>query len=162
MTDVVSVIDAQLKHIDSIAEIYNQALAKRTATFETEPRSSAEAAGWIADEMVVKVAIVNKTVAGFARVSPYRDRSCYSGIREYSVYVGNHFQRKGIGRQLLQVLIDDCRKKGIWKLLARIFPENHASLELAKQAGFRVVGTYQRHGQLDGVWKDCVIVELSL
>ena len=62
----------------------------------------------------------------------------------------------------MQVLIDDCRKAGVWKLLSRIFPENIASIELAKQLGFRIVGTYQRHGQLDGIWKDCVIVELCL
>lgn len=162
MTDVTTIIDAQAQHVEAVAEIYNQALVKRTATFETKPRSGDDVASWLNGDVALKVALVNGTPAGFAKVSSYRDRPCYAGIREYSVYVGDDFHRRGIGRQLMQVLIDDCRKAGVWKLLSRIFPENIASIELAKQLGFRIVGTYQRHGQLDGIWKDCVIVELCL
>jgi len=162
MTEITTIIDAKPQHVDAVAKIYNQALVKRTATFETEPRSGDDVAGWLTGDVALKVAMVNGTPAGFAKVSSYRDRPCYVGIREYSVYVGDGFHRRGIARQLMQALIDDCRKVGVWKLLSRIFPENIASIELAKQLGFRIVGTYHNHGQLDGVWKDCVIVELCL
>ena len=54
------------------------------------------------------------------------------------------------------------RERGFWKILSRIFPENVASLALHERCGFRVVGIYRRHGKLDGVWRDCVIVEKLL
>jgi len=162
MPEHVTIIDAKTCHAGVIAAIYNQALGERLSTFETEPRTADDMAEWLSGEIAVKLAVIDGKVAGFAKVSNYRDRACYTGIREYSVYVDRAFQRRGIGRKLMQELISTCRQAGLWKLLSRIFPENVGSIELAKSVGFRVVGTYYNHGQLDGVWKDCVIVELSL
>ena len=158
----VTLVSAQSEHVTAIASIYNQALITRTATFETKPRTEQQIAAWLDDEVPVQIAVTDGTVAGFSKISTYRDRDCYAGIREYSVYVNKERRRCGVGRALMEALIDKCRKAGVWKLVSRIFPENIASIELARQAGFRVVGIYEKHGQLDGKWKDCVIVELSL
>ena len=69
---------------------------------------------------------------------------------------------RGVGRATLAAQIEACEAHGCWKLLSRIFPENDGSLALCRSLGFREVGTYRRHGKLDGEWRDCVIVELLL
>ena len=63
---------------------------------------------------------------------------------------------------MLLALFEACERRGFWKLVSRIFPENTASLGLCRATGFNVVGTYRRHGKLDGQWRDCVIVEKLL
>ena len=78
---------------------------------------------------------------------------------EFSVYVGRSHRGRGVGRVLLIALIDEAERLGFWKLVSRIFPENAASRGLCRAMGFREVGVYEKHGKLDGVWKDCVIVE---
>ena len=150
-------------HADQIAQIYNQALIARTATFETIPRSNADICQWIdSGEAFIVAQTKDGEVAGFARASLYRNRECYAGIKEYSVYVGEEYRGNSVGERVLGALIDECRKRGVLKLLSRIFPENVASIKLAQKAGFEIVGTYKNHGKLDGEWKDCVIVELTL
>jgi L-amino acid N-acyltransferase YncA len=93
---------------------------------------------------------------------PYRSRPCYAGIAEHSVYVERELRHHGFGRLALDELLRVYEELGFWKLVSRIFPENSASIVLHERAGFRVVGLYRRHGKLDGVWRDCVIVERLL
>jgi len=78
------------------------------------------------------------------------------------VYVERSARGTGAGRAALEALCGACTERGFWKLLSRIFPENTASLALHARVGFRVVGVYHRHGKLDGVWRDAVIVEKLL
>jgi len=101
-------------------------------------------------------------VVAFASAGPYRSRSCYSGIAEHSVYVEAGARRTGAGRAALEALVRTYEELGFWKLVSRIFPENHASLVLHDSAGFRRVGVYHRHARLAGIWRDCVIVERLL
>ena len=101
-------------------------------------------------------------VVAWAAASLYRPRECYDGIGEFSVYVGREARGRGLGRAAMAALIAESEKRGLWKLVSRIFPENAASLALCRSLGFREVGTYRRHGRLDGEWKDVVIVELLL
>jgi phosphinothricin acetyltransferase len=98
-------------------------------------------------------------VVGFASSSSYRPRACYAGIAEFSVYVARARRGRGVGRVALEGLVTAAREAGLHKLVSRIFPENAASRAVCRAAGFREVGIYHEHGQLDGVWKDCVIVE---
>src|SRR5690606_28006161 len=95
-------------------------------------------------------------VVGFASTSTYRPRECYDGIAEYSVYVARNARGKGVGQVALQALFEAAREAGFWKLVSRIFPENTSSLRLMKKLGFREVGTYYKHGKLDGQWRDVV------
>ena len=102
-------------------------------------------------------------IAAWASISPYRpDRAAYAGIGEFSIYVGRAFRGRGFGRVTLAALIDLAEARGLWKLVSRVFPENEASLALCRSVGFREVGIYRRHGRLDGVWRDVVIVERLL
>ena len=92
----------------------------------------------------------------------YRPREAYSGIAEFSVYAARRARGKGAGRAAMLALFDAAREGGFWKLVSRVFVENTASRALLRSVGFREVGTYQRHAQLDGIWRDVVIVEKLL
>ena len=143
----------------AIARIYNEGIADRLATFETRARSTDDVRAWFDGIHPIVVAEDEHEVVAFAATSAYRPRECYSGIAEASVYVAGAARRKGAGRMALAALIDSARQAGYWKLVSRIFPENHASRGLIRSHGFREVGTYQKHGKLDGVWRDVIIVE---
>ena len=147
----------------AIAEIYNQGIADRVATLETEPRSPAQIAGWFSGRNLVVVAETEAAgLVAFAASFPYSDRPCYSGVGEFSVYVRRDYRGRGAGRAALAALIEAATASGMHKLLNRVFPENAASRALLRRLGFEEIGTHRRHGQLDGMWRDCVIVERLL
>jgi L-amino acid N-acyltransferase YncA len=147
----------------AIAEIYNQGIADRIATFETEPRAATDIAGWFAPRHLVVVAEIGEIAPiAFAASFPYSSRSCYRGIGEFSVYVRRGYRGRGTGRAVLAALIEAARAAGLHKLTSRVFPENAASRALLKGLGFEEIGIHCRHGQLDSVWRDCVIVERLL
>jgi L-amino acid N-acyltransferase YncA len=144
----------------AIAEIYNQGIRTRQATFDTNERSASDIRTWLEDKIhPLLVAEKDRTVLGWVHASSYRSRACYSGVAEFSIYVSEKARGQGVGDALMSAFIPACEKVGIWKILSRIFPENTASRKLCKRHGFREVGTYERHAQLEGVWKDVVIVE---
>ncbi|HET7882176.1 MAG TPA: arsinothricin resistance N-acetyltransferase ArsN1 family A [Acetobacteraceae bacterium] len=146
----------------AIAAIYNEGIADRVATFETEPRSPEHVARWFDGRHPIVVVEQGREVVAFASTSRYRERACYAGIAEFSVYVARDHRGTGAGRIAITALIEAATQAGLWKLLSRVFPENTASLMLLARVGFRQVGTYRRHAKLDGVWRDCVIVERLL
>jgi phosphinothricin acetyltransferase len=149
----------------AIARIYNQGIEERIATFETEPRTADQIARQLEERAHRYPTVVveqSGTVVAWASVGPYRERACYAGVGEHSVYVDQSARGQGVGRLALDALCDECTARGFWKLVSRIFPENAASLALHEHAGFRVVGVYRRHGKLGDEWRDCVIVEKLL
>jgi L-amino acid N-acyltransferase YncA len=145
----------------AIASIYNQGIADRGATFETELRSADDMAAKLAERKRYPVLVISEddVVLGWAGLSSYRARDCYAGIAEFSIYLDRSARGRGLGRQLLRALIDVARERGYWKLVSRIFPFNTGSRALCRACGFREVGTYEKHGRLDGEWRDVVIVE---
>jgi phosphinothricin acetyltransferase len=146
----------------AIARIHNQGIADRVATFETTPRSEADVLERLAgaDRLPLLVAEdAEGRVVGWAGVSPYRARDCYAGIGEFSIYLEPEARGRGVGRRLLESLIDAARERGYWKLVSRVFPFNTASRALCRACGFREVGVYEKHGRLDGRWLDVIIVE---
>src|SRR5262245_10974356 len=156
---------ARLADAAAIAAIYNQGIEERHATFETELCTVEHIAAQLAargDKYPTVVVERAGTIAAWASAGLYRDRACYAGIAQHSVYVERSARGTGAGRAALAALCDECTERGFWKLLSRIFPENTASLALHERVGFRVVGVYHRHGKLDGVWRDAVIVEKLL
>jgi L-amino acid N-acyltransferase YncA len=150
---------------ETIAQIYNQGIEERIATFETEPRTAADILAALAgrgERYPTVVAERDGRVVAWAAAGQYRSRPCYAGVAEYSVYTARDARGTGAGRAVLQALFQAAEERGLWKLVSRIFPENTPSLALARKMGFVEVGVYRRHGKLDGVWKDCVIVEKLL
>jgi phosphinothricin acetyltransferase len=149
----------------AIAAIYNEGIADRIATFETEPRTAAQIAQQLADKgdrFPTVVAERDGQVVAWAGAGPYRSRPAYAGVAEHSVYVARAARGAGAGRAALEALCRAYAERGFWKIVSRIFPENTASLRLHERCGFRVVGVYERHGRLEGAWRDCVIVERLL
>jgi phosphinothricin acetyltransferase len=145
---------------EAIARIYNEGIEDRIATFETRPRTVNEVLEWFDGvHPIVVVEDGQQQVIAFGATSTYRPRECYRGIAETSVYVARAHRRHGAGRIALQALIEAASKAGFWKLLSRIFPENKASRSLVCELGFREVGIYEKHGKLNGEWRDVVIVE---
>jgi phosphinothricin acetyltransferase len=153
---------ASLADAQAIAMIYNEGIADRIGTFETEPRSTAQIAAWFDGRHPIIVVEEGREIVAFASTSTYRGRPCYAGIAEFSVYVARNRRGAGAGRVAMTALVEAAAAAGFWKLLSRIFPENTASRALMAKLGFREVGIYERHGKLDGAWRDCVIVERLL
>jgi L-amino acid N-acyltransferase YncA len=141
-----------------IADIYAAGIATRNATFETEVPSFEE---WDASHLAEHrfVATDRDRVIGWIALTGYSDRCCYRGVADLSVYVDPEAQGKGVGRALLDQLIADTEGSGIWTLQSGVFPENAASLALHRTCGFRIVGTRERIGELDGIWRDVVLLE---
>lgn len=143
----------------AIAEIYNQGIADRVGTFETRERDKADILAWFDGQHPIVVAEDDTGVVAFASTSAYRARECYAGITEFSVYVARAARGQGVGRVAMLALIDAAAAAGFWKLLSRVFVENSGSRALLRSLGFREVGVYEKHGRLDGAWRDVVIVE---
>lgn len=146
----------------AIATIYNEGIEDRVATFETEARTAAMVQTWFDGLHPIVVVEQNEEVIAYASSSSYRPRACYAGIVEFSVYVRRSWRGKGSGRLALSRLIQQCEVGGFSKLVSRVFIENTASRALLQALGFREVGVYEKHGQLDGIWRDVVIVEYLL
>lgn len=143
----------------AIAEIYNQGIEDRVATFETRLRSPQDIRAWFDGVHPLVVVEDEGRVIAFASTSPYRSRECYAGVAEFSVYVARASRGRGAGRLAMEALIGEAKRAGFWKLLSRVFTENTPSRALLRSLGFREVGTYEKHARLDGVWRDVVIVE---
>lgn len=144
----------------SIAMIYNQGIEDRVATFETEPRTPETIDAWFDQDLPIVVVVdENDDVVAFAALFGYSDRCVYAGIAEFSVYVHRDVRGRGAGKLAMTALLDAAAAAGLWKLMSRVFPENHPSLALLRGLGFREVGLHEKHGKLDGVWRDVVLVE---
>ncbi|MBW8310789.1 MAG: GNAT family N-acetyltransferase [Rhizobium sp.] len=153
---------ARAEDAAAIADIYNHGILGRQATFETRLRTAGDLGAAIAAAAEWPLLVAEAEdgqVLGWAGLSAYRPRDCYAGIGDFSIYLAPAARGRGLGKALLQALVGAARERGFWKLVSRIFPENAASRALCQRCGFREVGTYEKHGRLDGRWRDVVIVE---
>jgi len=147
---------------EALAEIYNQGIEDRIATFEADRRTVDERRHWLAQHdrrHPVLVAEEAGEVVGWASLSSYSQRQCYSGVGEFSVYVRRDLRAKGLGTKLVRSIIEEADGLGYWKIMSRIFTFNEASRRLCSKMGFREVGILEKHGKLDGEWIDVVEVE---
>jgi len=146
------------QHWPAVEEIYLQGIAGGNATFETE---SPGWENWSAKHHSHSrlVARDGDQVLGWAALSPISTRRVYCGVAEVSIYVADAARGKGLGKTLLKSLIDHAEQNGIWTLQAGIFPENTVSIALHKAFGFREVGRREKIGQLQGIWRDVILLE---
>jgi L-amino acid N-acyltransferase YncA len=142
----------------AIRDVYSEGIATGNATFEIETPDWAKwDHGHLPDCRLI--ARDGQRVIGWAALSPVSGRRVYSGVAEVSVYVGTVARGRGVGKRLLQSLIEQSERCGIWTLQAGIFPENIASIALHKSCGFREVGVRHKLGQRDGIWRDVLLLE---
>jgi L-amino acid N-acyltransferase YncA len=142
----------------AIQKIYSEGIATGNATFETETPD------WTKWDQAHRqdcrlVACDGQGILGWAALSPVSGRRVYSGVAEVSVYVATEARGRGAGRTLLQSLVEQSERCGIWTMQAGIFPENVPSIALHKSCGFREVGLRQKFGQRDGIWRDVLLLE---
>jgi L-amino acid N-acyltransferase YncA len=142
----------------TVHAIYAQGIATGNATFETEVPAFERWAATHPPELRF-VADRGGKVVGWVAASPVSDRCAYAGVVEHSVYVDADARGLGIGRLLLETFITHADASGIWTIQSGIFPENVTSVELHRRCGFRVVGTRERLGQLNGEWRDVLLME---
>lgn len=143
---------------ESVRAVYAEGLATGDATFETEaPTWERWDAGHLACARLV--ARAGDRIEGWAALSPVSSRRVYAGVAEVSVYVGREFRGGGVGRALLEALIEESERNGVWTLQASIFPENAASVRLHERCGFREVGRRERVAKLNGRWRDTILFE---
>jgi len=141
----------------AVRAIYEDGIRSGDATFETETPSWER---WDAAHPEVRVvAEWDDSVVGWAALSPASARDCYRGVGEVSVYVAEDARGEGLGRALLEEVVRRSEQHGFWTLTAGVFPENEASVRLHEACGFREVGVRERLGELDGVWRDVILLE---
>jgi L-amino acid N-acyltransferase YncA len=141
----------------AVRAIYEEGISGGEATFETEAPSWEL---WTAAHPEPRlVADREGSVVGWAAVSPASSRRCYRGVGEVSVYVAESARGSGVGRALLERLVECSEQAGYWTLTAGMFPENEASIRLHKACGFREVGVRERLGESGGVWRDVLLLE---
>jgi L-amino acid N-acyltransferase YncA len=141
-----------------VRAVYLQGIATGNATFETEaPPFERWSAGHLPAHRFV--AVRGNDVVGWVALGQVSDRCAYAGVAEVSVYVAENARGEHVGSSLLDTVIADADAAGIWTIQTGIFPENVASVQLHLRCGFRVVGTRQRLGQLQGHWRDVLLLE---
>jgi L-amino acid N-acyltransferase YncA len=139
-----------------VAAIYRDGMRDGLATFETEvPQWQV----WDEAHPLRVVAEVDERVIGWAALGPVSSRWSYRGVAESSVYVARDRHGSGVGRALMEALIERSERAGIWTIQTSIFPENEASLKLHYRVGFRVVGVREKIAKRDGLWRDTVLME---
>jgi len=142
----------------AVSRIYGEGIATGNATFATEIPDWQQ---WDSSHLpnCRLIASHGKEVLGWAALSPVSARQVYAGVAEVSVYVAASGRRAGIGKALLQALIHESERCGIWTLQAGIFPENIASVSLHKSLGFREVGVRRKIGKMGNQWRDVLLLE---
>lgn len=145
----------------SVEAIYAEGIATGDATFESEPPSWEQFDAERLDGHRF-VAVEDGRVVGWVALSPTSARSCYAGVVEHSVYVAADARGRGVGRALMEALLHSANTPEIWTIQTSIFPENTPSLALHRRLGFRIVGRRERIAQLEGVWRDTILLELRL
>lgn len=153
--------------MSAITQIYGYYVENAVATFEVEPPPI--------EEMIRRwqqvtgagfpylVAARGRDVLGYGYLSPYRTRCGYRFVAEDSIYVDRESARQGIGRMLLEALIEEAEVRGLRQLIAVVGDSaNRASIALHERCGFAVVGTFRSIGFKHGRWVDTVLLQRAL
>jgi phosphinothricin acetyltransferase len=151
--------------VNAICAIHNQGIADRIATLDLLLRTPAETQAWLTERgprQPVIVADLDGAIVGWASLNRFNPRPVYDFVADFSVYVERTWQGKGIGRQLLDRLVDLARAHGYHKMVLAALARNRAGLALYTRVGFTRVGVYHEQGQIDGRWVDVLIMEKLL
>ena len=159
---MVTVRPARLDDLNTITEIYNEAILTTDATFDTEPKTDAEQRAWFAghgSKNPILVAELDGVVVGWASLSEWSPRRAYADTAEVSLYVKQEFQSRGIGRRLLEDILGEGEKVGLHTVIARITKSNKQSIHLHERAGFEHIGVMREVGQKFGKLLDICLMQ---
>lgn len=151
----------------AIAEIYNREVAETTATFDLVPRTLDAQQDWLAARSgafaaIVGVDPVTRQVVTFASLSPFKERAAYRTTVEDSIYVHRDFGGRGIGKLMLEHLLDVARQSGFHAVIARIEASSAASRALHAACGFDLVGIEREVGRKFHRWLDVAVMQRLL
>ena len=141
---------ATSEDLRAITEIYNEAILRTVATFDTEPRTMEEQKTWFMNhgpKNPILVVEQDGLVVGWASLSRWSERCAYSDTAEVSLYVAEEHQGRGIGRKLLEAIIQEGQTVGLHTVIARIAEANETSIRLHKSIGFEHIGTMKEVGR---------------
>jgi phosphinothricin acetyltransferase len=143
---------------EGVRRIYLEGIETGFATFETKAPSWDE---WDKSHLSSMrfVMEIQGSLGGWVALSPVSSRCVYGGVGEVSLYIGKEYRGQNLGLQLLQHLIQESEKEGIWTLQAGIFTANIASRKLHEKAGFRIIGYREKIGKLGDTWMDNLLLE---
>ena len=148
--------------VPAITGIYNEAILTTTATFDTEPKTTAAQRKWFkahGPKNPILVAVEGGKIIGWASLSAYSDRCAYSGTAELSVYVKEKFRNHGIGRKLMQAVLEEGKKAGLHTIISRIAGGNDVSIHLHRQFDFADIGTMKEVGNKFGQLLDVSLMQ---
>ena len=148
--------------VPAITGIYNEAILTTTATFDTEPKTTAAQRKWFkahGPKNPILVAVEGGKIIGWASLSAYSDRCAYSGTAELSVYVKEKFRNRGIGRKLMQAVLEEGKKAGLHTIISRIAGGNDISVHLHRQFDFADIGTMKEVGNKFGQLLDVSLMQ---
>lgn len=157
--------DANFEDIESIRKIYNEGIQDRIATLETDEKDVIYMEQWFkqhVERYSIVVAENEGSIVGWASLNPYNNRCAYAGVGDLSVYIAREYRGRGIGSLLLKAIEEAARKNGFHKIILYTFPFNEMGQKLYAKNGFREVGTFQKHGILDGKFVDVMAMEKPL
>jgi phosphinothricin acetyltransferase len=166
LTAPTSVREATLDDTDAIRRIYNEGIADRVATLDESLKSGADLEQWWADHSggryAVLVAEREGQIVGWVSLNRYSHRNAYRGVADLSIYVARHARGTGIGSALLERIERVARTAEFYKIVLFALATNRAGLALYGKMGYRLVGTFQNQGRLDGVFVDVIALEKML
>ena len=159
---MLTIRQATLPDLGAITEIYNEAILKTAATFDTETKTVEEQKSWFAEhgsKYPMIVAEQDSRVVGWASLSMWSDRCAYSDTAEFSLYVKEGHQGRGIGRKLLEAIIEAGQNAGLHNVVARITEGNEASIHLCESVGFEPIGVMKEVGRKFGKLLDVYLMQ---
>ena len=159
VSKMIKIVPLRQAHYLPVSEIYQKGIDTKIATFtssvpdyQTFNHNYMKDARW--------VAMIDSDVIGWAALSPTSTRHVYRGVAEVSIYFDPLYQHKGYGKLLMDHVIRESEKLGIWTLVAGVISNNVSSVKFHLDCGFRIVGIRERIGQMDtGVWMDVTWME---
>lgn len=158
MTDNVVIREITETDYPSVKRIFEEGIASGNSTFQKTAPVWNE---WNESKLPYcrLAAVVDGEIAGWAALTPTSKREVYKGVNEESIYIAEKYAGKGIGKLLLNALIGESEKQGVWTLYAAIFPENKISIKLHLSCGFREIGYMEKAGRMNGIWRDTILFE---
>jgi L-amino acid N-acyltransferase YncA len=154
---------AELKDLPAITEIYNEAILRTTASFDTQTKTVDEQKVWYdkhGDKYPIVVAVEGEKVIGWASMSQWSDRCAYAATAEASLYIKEGYRGEGVGRQLSIAILQAAREAGLHTAIVRITGDNAVSIKLAKSLGFKHIGVMKEVGNKFGKLLDVHMMQI--
>jgi phosphinothricin acetyltransferase len=154
---------AELKDLPAITEIYNEAILRTTASFDTQTKTVDEQKVWFdkhSDKYPIIVGLEGEKVIGWASMSQWSDRCAYAATAEASLYVKEGYRGEGVGRQLSMAILKAAKEAGLHTAILRITGDNAISKKLARSLGFKNIGVMKEVGNKFGKLLDVHLMQI--